>query len=370
MVWTPSQVVFDEAHAIKNRNLYGVLVIAFGSNEGSEYLFSVITTAGFILDGLCTDLYKNGAAVLNKRIVQDNYFYCIFELDKEDDWSDEKAWYKSNPALIYGRPSIQYVRDRYAEATLSFAEKANFITKHCNLFVNGIDKWLDLAKVQLCAHPEMRFEAHKHRKCYMGFDRSLGGDITSCYVIFTDDDGGITIFGFNLQTQAAIKGSTDYLQKIYEKAEALGHLKIITSSARIRNEHVKNMIREVYKQLPLCEHIAYDPFKMKECAMDLEDEGYPMLAVSQGPSNLSEPAKKFESLVEDQLLRYNGDTLFEFACECAVMDLTKFNNAAVYKEDYKNEKIDPLIATIIALSSATLFSTNTSVYNHKRLLQL
>ena len=107
---------------------------------------------------------------------------------------------------------------------------------------------------------------------------------------------------------------------------------------------------------------------MKEVARDLEEEGLPMLSVSQGAGNLSEPAKKFESLVEDGMLRYNGDTMFNFACECAVMDGTKFNNVAVYKTDYKTEKIDPLVAVIIALSSATLFSSNSSVYNHKELL--
>ena len=106
---------------------------------------------------------------------------------------------------------------------------------------------------------------------------------------------------------------------------------------------------------------------MKEVALDLEEEGLPMLSVSQGAGNLSEPTKKFEALVDDKLLRYNGDVLFNFACECAVMSLTKFNNVAVYKDDYKTEKIDPLVATIIALSSATLFSDNGSVYNHKGL---
>ena len=361
----PDTISLDECHAIKDRNLYGVVVSAFGAK--TEYLSLTITTAGFILDGLCTDLYKNGEAVLEGRVEQDNYFYAMWQIDKKDDWSDPKSWYKSNPGTIHGLPSMRYLHDRYKEASLSFAEKANFITKHCNLFVNGADKWLDMDKVQACTVDDLDFEKYKHKKCYIGFDRSLGGDVTSLYVLFPDDDGGITIFGFNIQTQQAVKESGNYLQKIYQKAEESGHIRLISDGSRIRNEHVKQLIRDVYKQLPQCEHIAYDPYKMKEVAMDLEEEGLPMLSVSQGPTNLSEPAKKFEELVENQTLRYNGDTMFNFACECAVMDVTKFNNVAVYKTDYKAEKIDPLIAVIIALSSATLFSTNSSVYNHKGL---
>ena len=361
----PDFISLDECHAIKDRNLYGVVVSAFGAK--TEYLNLVITTAGFILDGLCTDLHKNGEAVLEGRVEQDNYLYAIWQIDKDDDWSDPQSWYKANPGTIYGLPSMRYLHDRYKEASLSFAEKANFLTKHCNLFVNAADKWLDIDKVKACGNPDLDFNDYKDRKCYIGFDRSLAGDVTSLYVLFPEEDGGVTAFGFNLQTQAVVMESTDYLRKIYEKAEGLGHIKLISSSARIRNEHVKRLIREVFGQLPKCEHIAYDPYKMKEVALDLEEEGLPMLAVSQGAGNLSEPAKKFEALIDDKLFRYNGDTMFEFACECAVMDVTKFNNVAVYKTDYKTEKIDPLIAVIIALSSATLFSDNSSVYNHRGL---
>lgn len=366
----PMAGCLDECHAIKDANLYHVLVSAFGGNVGSEYLFSVITTAGFILDGLCVDLYKNGTAVLDQEIKQENYFYVIFELDKDDEWDDEKNWYKSNPALVYGRPSIQYVRDRFNEALTNYSEKANFLTKHCNLFVNGADKWLDMTKVKACINTELDLNDYKHKKCYLGFDRSLGGDVTSLWALFPEEDGGVTIFGWNMQAEGAVKEASTYLRKIYLSAEAKGDLIILKGTNRIRNKDVKNLIREVYEQLPLCEHVAYDPYKMKEVALDLEEEGLPMLSVSQGPTNLSEPTKKFESLVEDKLLRYNGDTMFNFACECAVMDVTKFNNVAVYKEDYKTEKIDPLIATLIALSSATLFSSNSSVYNHKSLLTI
>ncbi len=138
----------DEMHAIKDRNLYGVIVSAFGAQI--EYLMIVITTAGFILDGLCTDLVKNGERCLdpNDPIEQDNYFYAMFQMDSDDDWTDQRSWFKSNPDLVYGRPSIKYLRDRLQEAALSTEEKANFLTKHCNIFVSGSDTWLDITEVK------------------------------------------------------------------------------------------------------------------------------------------------------------------------------------------------------------------------------
>lgn len=364
----PVAVCLDECHAIKDRNLYGVLVSAFGSNEGGEFLFSVITTAGFILDGLCTDLYKNGERVLRGEVTQDNYFYAIFEIDKGDDWSDERAWRKSNPGLVFGRPSLQYLRDRYQEATMSIAEKANFLTKHCNKSVNAADKWLDVDAVAQCVDPTLKFEDYKHRECVLAFDRSLVTDVSSLVALFPEDDGGITCFWWNLQTEAAINAAGDYLKQIYFKADASGHLQVIRDSKVIRDHHVRHLVTSVYDMLPKCEQIAYDPYKMKEVALQLEEAGYPMLSVSQGPSNLSEPSKKVEGLIADGLLRFNGDKMFLYACECAEIDVSKPGNVAVYKRDHNNEKIDPLAALLIALSCATLHTVETSVYNQRGML--
>ena len=42
------------------------------------------------------------------------------------------------------------------------------------------------------------------------------------------------------------------------------------------------------------------------------------------------------------------------ACTCAIAKFTEQNNVKVVRENDKTDKIDPLVATIIALSCATL----------------
>lgn len=367
----PMAACLDECHAIKDRNLYGVMISAFGSNEGGEYLFSIITTAGFILEGLCTDIYKNGARVLNPDIdvSQDNYFYCIFEIDKDDSWEEESTWYKSNPALVYGRPSIQYMRDRFAEAKMSIEEKSNFLTKHCNLFVNPTDTWLNYDEVKACSNPELDWEDYTEKECYVGLDRALVGDITSFSALFPDEDGGCTIFPFNLQARGAVNEAGDYLRSIYMKAEDAEDLEIINSQT-VRDQDVKEMIRYLWNELPNCKGFYYDPWHMKEVALTLEEEGIPMIAVSQGTGNMSEPAKKLESLIKEQLFRYNGSVLFEFATTCAQTGVSKMGNMQVFRDssNYKTDKIDPLIATIIALSGATLQKQEEFVYNNRGMI--
>ena len=360
----PLTASLDECHAIKDRNLYGVIVSAFGAQI--EYLMIVITTAGFILDGLCTDLLKNGERTLNPKDItkQDNYFYAMFTLDKGDDWTDQKNWFKSNPDLVYGRPLIKVVRDQYQEACLSTEEKANFLTKQCNIFVSGSDKWLDITEVKENHSPGLNMDDpfYKGRKCYVSLDRARIHDLCSFCVTFPTENGGADLFWINLLPQKTIDNVNDYLKAIYKKALESGDLRAVTSNT-VTDDDIKKVFAELKEKFKV-ESNSYDPWHMREICEDLESIGYPMIAVSQGTGNMSEPAKKLEGLIKEHLLRYDS-VLFEYACGCAMMNMTRKNNMEIYRENDKVDKIDPLISAIIGLSAATLFKVVKNVYEDR-----
>lgn len=366
----PVCVSLDELHAYKDRNLYGVMTSAFGAQ--TEYLLIGITTAGFVLDGLCTDLYRNGCRVLDPTddVVQDNYFYAMWQIDKDDDWSDPNNWYKSNAGLAYGLPSMKYLHDRYAEATMSISERANFITKHLNIFVSGSDKWLDMEKVLSCGKPlgtSYLDPIYRGRKCYIGLDRARVNDITSFPILFPMDDGGLDLFFVNLLPRKTIEGATAFLNQKYLKAIETGDL-IALETPTVRDDDIKYYIRKLNGELSP-EGIYYDPWHMRSICEDMETENIPLISVSQGTGNMSEPAKILEGLVEEGLLRFDS-VLFEYACECAMMRLSMENNMKVYRENDKVDRIDPLIATIIGLSGATLIKAERNVYEERGLLTI
>lgn len=365
----PTVASLDECHAIKDRNLYGVMVSAFGAQI--EYLMIVITTAGFILDGLCTDLLKNGERTLDPKdpIRQDNYFYAMFTLDKKDDWTNQKNWFKANPDLVYGRPQIKVIRDQYQEACLSTEEKANFLTKQCNLFVSGSDKWLDITEVKVNWKPGLNIDDpfYKDRKCYVAIDRARIHDLCSFAILFPTDNGGLDAFWINLLPQKTIDNVSDYLKAIYKKSLDSGDLRSVTSTT-VLDVDVKKVCAELKERFKV-ESFSYDPWHMREICEDLESIGYPMIAVSQGTGNMSEPAKKLEGLIKEGLLRYDS-VLFEYACGCAMMAMTRKNNMEIYRENDKVDKIDPLISLIIGLSAATLFKVVKNIYEERGMLSV
>lgn len=357
----PLVATLDECHAIKDRNLYGVMVSAFGSQL--EGLMLTITTAGTVLDGICTDLNKAGKQVLERKRDYDSYFYLIYEIDDGDEWDEEENWYKANPALGY-QPKLDYIRGRCIEAKMSAAEKANFLTKHLNVFVSGSEKWLDMDEVYACRFKEV-LKKYKGQKCVIGADRSMMHDLTSFTMLFPSEDGGADVFFKNFLPRATAIKATDYLNTIYMNAAENGYLELLNTRT-VREEPLKDFLRWAYEEFDV-EMIGYDPWHMAEIAEDLEEEGLPMVAVSQGTGNMSEPAKKLEGLVKEGLLRYNDD-LFEFACSNAIIKVTDKNNVVVTRENPATDKIDPLISCIIALSCATLQKIDDNIYESRGLL--
>lgn len=366
----PIAVSLDELHAYKDRNLYGVMISAFGAQ--TEYLMLGITTAGFILDGLCTDLYKNGCRVLDPddHINQDNYFYAMWQIDKGDDWTDPKNWYKSNAGLVYGLPKMKYLHDRYAEASMSSEQKAQFLTKHCNIFVSGSDKWLDMTEVRACPAPfgtDYMDPIYLERPVYIGIDRARIHDITSFCIMFAMPDGGVDCFYINVLPQSTVDSVSDYLRSKYLKAIETDDLETVHTPT-VRNTDIEKIITRLNQELRP-ESFHYDPWHMREICENMEEQGIPMVAVSNGTGNMSEPAKALEGLIKEGLFRYKS-TLFEYACECAMMSMTRKNNMEVWRENDKVDKIDPLIATIITLSGATLFKPDKNIYEERGMLLL
>jgi phage terminase large subunit-like protein len=340
----------DECHAIKDRNLYGVMVSAFGAQP--EGLMLTITTAGTVLDGICTDLNKAGKKVLSleSEVKQDAYFYAIYEVDKGDKWDDPSVWIKANPGIGH-QPRIDYMHDRCIEATLSSEEKINFLTKHLNLFVSGYDKWLEMDEVKACRFEKVVSD-YGGQNCFGGIDRSRVHDLTSLCLLFPNDLYGCDCFYIHLLPRKTMEGATDHLKQIYRKAVETGVL-ILVDSPTIRDDQVKNVIEWAFNNFNV-EMMGYDPWHMREIAEDLiEKYDYNLVSVSQGTGNMSEPAKKLEGLIKETIFRYN-DLLFEFACTCAMAKFTEQNNVKIVRENDKTDKIDPLVATIIALSCATL----------------
>ena len=99
--------------------------------------------------------------------------------------------------------------------------------------------------------------------------------------------------------------------------------------------------------------IGYDPYMATETAYLLQEEGVDMVPFRQGFLSMNEPTKKLERLYLGERCLTNGNPILRWNVLNAVSREDPAGNVKLDKGK-SVEKIDGLIATIMALGRATL----------------
>ena len=176
-----SGLVFDELHAQPNRKLYDVLTK--GSGDAREQpLFFIITTAGTDKNSICYELHTKAKDILSGRKIDHTFYPVVYGLDIEDDWHDERNWYKANPSLGH-TIKIERVREAYKEALQNPAGENVFRQLRLNTWVNSTVCWIPEHIYDKGSAP---FDARmlEGRTCFGGLDLSSTSDITAFALVF------------------------------------------------------------------------------------------------------------------------------------------------------------------------------------------
>ena len=135
-----SALCLDELHAQPNRQLYDVLTK--GSGDAREQpLFFMITTAGNDKNSICYEVHTKAKEILEGKKEDPSFYPVVYGLEPDEDWHDEKNWYKANPSLGY-TIKIERVREAYKEALQNPAEENVFRQLRLNTWVSSTVCWI------------------------------------------------------------------------------------------------------------------------------------------------------------------------------------------------------------------------------------
>ena len=341
--------VCDEIHAWKDKNLYGVLETATGSRL--QALAFTISTAGWILDGIGKAMFDDGVTILDTYGLEDEAFALIYTLDDGDKFNDSKVWIKANPCLGV---SVQHddIERLCRKAERITSERPNFLTKRCNVWINNSEAWLDMDKIYECADPKANINDFEGRECIIGLDFADYLDLTSICYLFPNKDGTFNVFYDNFLPNSAMDKVTEQMRQRYLNLDDEGWLNILNAES-MDYDTIGTVLEEACKKFNV-QTIAYDPYHLTAIATQLEKKKLPMVSITQSKANLSEASKLLAKYIEDKSLIYNGDKTFEWTASCAVVRVDERSNISVFRENHNIHKIDPIIATIIALSMAEI----------------
>ena len=183
----PSCAIIDEYHAHKTTELLDVLDT--GMRARTQPLMFIITTAGNNRNAPCFEEYEKCKKMLSGAAGYENdeYFSIIYELDKGDDWKNEKNWYKANPNLGVS-VEMDAMRSAYKEACLSASAETAFRTKNLNEWLNVAEVWINERRWSKCLR---RFNENNLAglRCWGGIDLSKRLDFTVLTWYFALENG-------------------------------------------------------------------------------------------------------------------------------------------------------------------------------------
>lgn len=348
----PSMSLIDELHAHKSRGVWDVIRSARGARRHA--LMLAITTAGFILYGICTEQRGYLVSILKGEVEDDAYFGVIYTLDDKEiedpkGWRKESAWIKANPGLGKSK-TLDYMRAEAKSAAEIPAQLNNFKTKELNIWVNQASAWFDIADWD---KGSKRFDVEKlrGRECYGALDLASTTDLAAFPLVFPpipdDPFWYVLVWCFVPKDNIEIR---EKRHKVEYRAWVEQGMLIATDGNVTDYEVIRGKVNEVAAIYDIKE-IGFDPWNATHLVNQLHDDGRTMVKMGQNFGNLSAPSKRLEELVLSARLRHGGHPVLRW-CAGNVMLLKDSNGNYRPDKGKSAEKIDAVVALIMAIGRA------------------
>ena len=340
----PSCAIIDEYHAHKTTEL--IDVIDTGMRARQQPLMFIITTAGNNRNAPCFEEYENCKKLLSGAdgYENDEYFCIIYELDKGDDWREEKNWYKANPNLGVS-VELDAMRAAFREAMLSSTKETAFRTKNLNEWMNIAEAWITEQRWSKCYQKYDEKKLLKLR-CWGGIDLSKRLDFTVLTWYFMLSNGKRYAKHYFYIPEGQIDAKMK--QDSYRIRQWIKEGYITATPGDTQDfTFMYNQICEDSKKYEI-EEIAYDRNLAEHLIQGLEAE-FNCVEFSQSIIGMSEPSKAWEQAVAEGKIIDNNPVM-AWMVSCTTVKPDANGNIKPIKPDTNktSKRIDGVITSIMA----------------------
>lgn len=347
--------IVDEYHAHKDNQMYKLL--KGGTRKLKQFLISVITTAGFNLNGPCYELYKYCRRVLRGIDKNDRQFIYIAQMDKGDDIWNPKNWIKCCPLTGKDPELLSLMKDDADKAkSMGGEELLDFMTKSLNIWVKSSETaFINLEDWEQCAS-DRTLDDFRGYKAICGLDLSSGGDLTSLALEFPfeDQETGDKKYYIYSHSFIPLRRMQEHMDRednapyvIWERENLLT---VTTAAGGIKTDYktILRHLHEIVEQYDIdLTAIAYDPHNASAFLVDLEDFGCDILEIKQSARSLNDATIDFQLEVKAHNIEYNeNNVLLTRSMNDAILSPpNSFGEVKIDKMLQKN-RIDPCDAIL------------------------
>lgn len=331
-----SCVILDEAHAVKDRNLYEVMKTS--QSARTQPLFVTITTAGTVRECIFDDMYSYACKVADGVITDPTFLPIVYELDSKAEWKDPGAWFKPNPGL--GRiKKLEDLMAKVERAKQSPKDLSGILCKDFNVRETLYNAWLDFDTI----NNESTFSLEDFRGCYAigGADLSLTTDLTCATVLMLNPDTRERFVwqmywlpedNFNQRVQE---------EKIpYDKWREAGLVRLCRGNT-IDYSDVTAWFLELVNEhgiTPLW--VYYDSWSARYWVEEMEGYGFKMERCIQVAKALSLPMQNLGADLQAKKVNYNNNPILKWCLTNTAVQEDRNGNIVPKKASSPKQRID------------------------------
>lgn len=364
-----SGVIFDELHTQPNRKLYDVMTKGSGDAR-TQPLYFLITTAGNDTQSIGYEVHQKAEDIIQGRKTDPTFYPVIYGAAEEDDWTDPEVWKKANPSLGI-TVAMEKVEAAFESARQNPAEENTFRQLRLNQWVKQAVRWMPMDQWDECdfvVDPERL----KGRVCYGGLDLSSTTDLTAFVLVFPpeDEDDKYAVLPYFWMPEDNVDQRVNRDHVNYDQWIATGDL-LTTEGNVVHYGYIEKFIEEL-GELYNIQEIAFDRWGAIQMTQNLDGMGFTVVPFGQGFKDMSPPTKELMKLVFERKLAHGGHPVLRWMADNIYIKKDPAGNIKPDKEK-SSEKIDGIVATVMALDRALRHGTSKtveSVYDGRGLLLL
>ena len=335
-------------HAQPNRELFDVMTKGSGDAR-LQPLFFLITTAGTDRNSICFEQHQKAIDIIEGRKIDKTFYPVIYGIEDNDDWGDEKNWYKANPSLGH-TIDIEKVRNAYNSAKENPAEENIFRQLRLNQWVKQSTRWMQMDKWDECDF-NIDIDSLRGRECYGGLDLSSTTDITAFVLVFpprNSEENYIVLPYFWIpEDNLKLRVRRDHVP--YDIWEKQGFIKT-TEGNVVHYGFIEAFIEELGTKYNIKE-IAFDRWGAVQMVQNLDGMGFKVVPFGQGYKDMSPPSKELMKITLEKRIAHGGNPVLRWMMDNIYVKTDPAGNIKPDKEK-STEKIDGAVALIMALDRA------------------
>lgn len=339
----------DEVFEMKDDTT--VMPIRQALSTQDEPLYFELTTEGFTQGGYLDDRLIDARKVLNGELERPRWLIWLCTQDSEQEvWQDESSWVKSNPGL--GKiKKWSFLRNMIEEAKTSNSKRAFVLAKDFNIKQNGACAWLQAKDIE----NDLTFEIEELEGCIAlgATDLSETTDLTNARVMVlknTDKPGIHMKYMYTMYfiPESKLGQVSREDREKYKKWAKDGWLTICEGNEVDYSDVVAWYVSLYRKYNIRVFKAGYDRWNAKSFVSEMEDYGFDLEKIPQDVNNLSNPMKKLEADLKENLVNYNQNPIDKWCLENVSIKIDELGRIMPVKvQDIKLRHIDGAVTMII-----------------------